>query len=81
MSSPFTVHILNKEGLRKAAEIQRICETAHRKLAGLCNDDGYAFCRATEHLQIASFLVKRDMAEDPYNQDTRAMARRKPGSA
>lgn len=68
MRSEFAVHILNAEGITKAAEIANIFNHALGQLEGVIGFGGREMSIVRTKLEEAAFFAKKAMAVRPENQ-------------
>lgn len=64
----FAVHVLNDEGIRKAAEIADVFNRALYALGDVCPQKTREFSLVKTKLEEACFFAKKAMACDPVNQ-------------
>jgi hypothetical protein len=73
MDRAFEVHKLNSKGMAKAERLAHVFDTNLSLMREICGvpDHGLEsilFSRAVEHLELASFYAKKEIAQHPENQ-------------
>lgn len=67
MQPEFQVHLLNKEGIKKAKQIATVLDKALTELQLIC-PPSREFSITRTKLEEASFFAKKSMAKDLINQ-------------